>query len=77
MDYDIVKYLIYQTGMPERRAIALVEKMRLLIGVANLEQFLVSPEIDLSKPEPDPTKIVKASPEKAFMKLIIYILENR
>lgn len=77
MDYGIVEYLIYETGMPESRAIALVEKMRLLIGVVDLEQFLVHPDINLSEPNPDPTNIAKASPEKAFMQLVIYILENR
>jgi hypothetical protein len=77
MDYGIVEYLIYQTGMPERRALALVEKMRLLIGVVDLEQFLVYPDIDFGESNPDPTKIAKASPEKAFTKLMVYILENR
>lgn len=77
MDYDIVEYLIFETGMPEKRAIALVEKMRLIIGVVDLEQFLVHPAIDFSEPNPDPTKRAKPSPEKAFMQLVIYIMENR
>jgi hypothetical protein len=48
MDYGIVEHLMYETGMPEKRAQALVEKMRLLIGVENLCQFWVSPDIDFN-----------------------------
>lgn len=77
LEQDLEYYLIEQTGMHERRTLALIEKMRAVIGVKDLGEIYISPEIDLSQPELDPTARPRVSPKKAFMDLMIYILENR
>ena len=56
---------------------ALIEKMRTVIGVQDLGEVFIQPEIDFSQPAPDPTTRPMPSPAKAFMDLMIYILENR
>jgi hypothetical protein len=77
LERDIEEFIIYQTGMQYDRARALIEKMRTVIGVQDLGEVFIQPDIDFSQPDPDPTIRAKPSPEKAFMDLMIYILENR
>lgn len=77
LERDLQEYLIYRTGMSGGRALALVEKMRTVIGVQDLCEVFIQAEMDFSQPCPDPTERPRPSPEKAFMDLMIYILENR
>ena len=77
LERDLEEFIIYQTGMQYDRVRALIEKMRTAIGVQDLCEVFIQPEMDFSQPEPDPTKRARPSPQKAFMDLMIYILENR
>jgi hypothetical protein len=76
LEQDLEYYFIEKTGFPEPRIHALIEKMRTVVGVRDLCEVFIQPQIDFSQPEPDPTKRPRPSPEKAFMDLMIYILEN-
>jgi hypothetical protein len=77
LEQDIEYYLMEQTGMPEPRIHALIEKMRTVIGVRDLCELMLFSRVDMSLPEGDPTKRASIPPHEAFMTLIIYILENR